>query len=55
MMMLAARVSGTPESQVQAVRGALLAIDPQQPVYHVKPLAQMVSESPPASSARRSR
>ncbi|HSC27970.1 MAG TPA: ABC transporter permease [Vicinamibacterales bacterium] len=45
MMMLAARTAGDPGTFAQAVRTAIQAVDPEQPVYHVKPLQQSVDES----------
>jgi predicted permease len=45
MMMLAARVTGTPESLAAAVRSAVQSVDPAQPVYHVKSLDRLLGES----------
>lgn len=45
MMMLAARVDGDPAAVAPAVRSAVQAIDPAQPVYHVKTLDALVAES----------
>ncbi len=45
MMMLAARTSTRPESAVAAVRSAVQAVDPNQPVFHVKTMAVLVGES----------
>jgi putative ABC transport system permease protein len=45
MMMLAARVDGDPNALVAATRAQIQAIDPAQPVYHVKTLARLVADS----------
>ena len=45
MMMLAARTSARPEDLTGPIRDAIRAIDPAQPVYHVKTLDTMVAES----------
>ena len=45
MMMLAARVAGDPAALAAAARAEIQAIDPAQPVYHVKTLSQLVSDS----------
>jgi putative ABC transport system permease protein len=45
MMMLAARTSATPEDLTAPIRDAIRAIDPAQPVYHVKTLDTLVAES----------
>ena len=45
MMMLAARVDGDPAALSAAARAEIQAIDPAQPVYHVKTLSQLVSDS----------
>jgi len=45
MMMLAVRAGGKPEELVNAVRGRILEVDPQQPVFHVKPMAQLVGDA----------
>ncbi len=45
MMMLAARVSGEPASSISAVRSAIQSVDASQPVYHVKTLDTLVSDS----------
>jgi len=45
MMMLAARTPARPEDLTAPIRDAIRAIDPAQPVYHVKTLDTMVSES----------
>jgi putative ABC transport system permease protein len=45
MMMLAARVDGDPAALAAAARAEIQAIDPAQPVYHVKTLARLVSDS----------
>ncbi|MGE0862736.1 MAG: ABC transporter permease [Vicinamibacterales bacterium] len=45
MMMLAARTTARPGDLVAPIRAAVLAIDPAQPIYHVKPLETLVSES----------
>jgi putative ABC transport system permease protein len=51
MMMLAARVNGDPVALAPAVRKAIQAIDPTQPVFHVKTLDALVSESLAAQTA----
>jgi len=45
MMMLAARTMLRPEDLTAPIRAAIHAIDPTQPVYHVKTLATLVSDS----------
>ena len=45
MMMLAARTSARPEDLTAPIRDAIRAIDPAQPVYHVKTLDTLVAES----------
>jgi putative ABC transport system permease protein len=45
MMMLAARTEGEPEVLTGEVRAAIRAIDPAQPVYHVKTLERLVADS----------
>jgi ABC-type lipoprotein release transport system permease subunit len=45
MMMLAARINGDPEQTSQAIRAQIAVIDPGQPVFHVKTLQQLVSDS----------
>ena len=45
MMMLAARTGGDPASLTPAVRAAMQAIDPAQPIFHVKTLSTLVGES----------
>jgi putative ABC transport system permease protein len=45
MMMLAARTSADPESYIDAIRAEILAVDPAQPVYHVKPMTRLVGDS----------
>ena len=50
MMMLAARTSADPESFIDAIRAEILAVDPAQPVYHVKPMTRLVGDSLVASS-----
>jgi putative ABC transport system permease protein len=45
MMMLAARVDGDPNALVAATRAQIQAIDPAQPVYHVKALSRLVADS----------
>ena len=45
MMMLAARVDGDPAALAAAARTEIQAVDPAQPVYHVKTLSQLVSDS----------
>jgi putative ABC transport system permease protein len=44
-MMLAARTSARPEDLTAPIRDAIRAIDPAQPVYHVKTLDTLVGES----------
>jgi putative ABC transport system permease protein len=44
-MTLLARTSGDPNSLAPALRSAVLAADPEQPVYNVIPLEEMVSSS----------
>lgn len=41
-MMLAARVSGDPDSRVIAIRASVAAVDPLQPVFHVTTLRRLV-------------
>jgi predicted permease len=50
MMMLAARTSGEPDAYGAAIRAEVLAVDPAQPVYHVKTMATLVGESLAAPS-----
>jgi putative ABC transport system permease protein len=45
MMMLAARTSLRPEELTASIRDAVRAIDPAQPIYHVKTLATLVGDS----------
>jgi ABC-type antimicrobial peptide transport system permease subunit len=45
MMMLAARTSGDPDAFAAAVRAEILAVDPAQPVYHVKAMTTLLGES----------
>jgi hypothetical protein len=45
MMMLAARVSGDEHALTDRVRAAIAAVDPAQPVYHVKTLKRLVDEA----------
>ncbi len=45
MMMLAARTVLNPEELTTSIRAAIQAIDPEQPVYHVKSLETLVGES----------
>ena len=45
MMMLAARVDGDPLALAPSVRNVIQAIDPAQPVFHVKSLDMLVSDS----------
>jgi len=45
MMMLAARTSARPEDLTAPIRDAIRAIDPTQPVYHVKTMDTLVAES----------
>ena len=50
MMMLAARTSTDPEAYSDAIRTEILAVDPAQPVYHVKPMTRLVGDSLAAPS-----
>ena len=45
MMMLAVRTDGDPEAFIPLVRAEILALDPLQPVYHVKPMARMLDDA----------
>jgi putative ABC transport system permease protein len=45
MMMLAVRSDGRPEDLIRAVQAEIQAVDPGQPVYHVKSMDQLVSDS----------
>ena len=45
MMMLAARTIGNPEEVADALQRAIAAVDPLQPVYHVKPMRRLVDEA----------
>jgi len=45
MMMLAARTIGDPEEVAGAIQRAIAAVDPLQPVYHVKPMRRLVDEA----------
>ena len=45
MMMLAARTIGDPEQAAGAIQRAIAAVDPLQPVYHVKPMRRLVDEA----------
>jgi len=45
MMMLAVRVSGDEHELTGHVRAAVAAVDPAQPVYHVKTLKRLVDEA----------
>jgi len=45
MMMLAAKTTGSPEDLSPAIQRAIAAIDPLQPVYHVKPMRRLVDEA----------
>jgi putative ABC transport system permease protein len=45
MMMLAARTNGDPESYGTAIRAEILAVDPAQPVYHVKSMNTLLRDS----------
>ena len=45
MMMLAVRTQGRPDDLVESVRAEVLAVDPSQPVYHVKPMARLLADS----------
>lgn len=53
MMMLALRSDSRPEGIAGAVRAAIQAVDPDQPVYHVRTLDTMVADSmlPQSASA----
>jgi putative ABC transport system permease protein len=50
MMMLAARTAGDPDSYSGAIRAEILAVDPTQPVYHVKPMMRLLGDSLAAPS-----
>jgi putative ABC transport system permease protein len=50
MMMLAARTGGDPDAYSAAIRAEILAVDPTQPVYHVKPMMRLLDDSLGASS-----
>jgi putative ABC transport system permease protein len=45
MMMLAVRSDQRPEDLIRAVRTEINAVDPAQPVYHVKTMAELVGDS----------
>ncbi len=45
MMMLAARIRGDADRLTKAIRAEIAQIDPGQPVFHVKTLAQLVDDS----------
>ena len=45
MMMLAIRTSARPDDVAAPARAAILAIDPAQPVYHVRPLEALLGDS----------
>jgi putative ABC transport system permease protein len=45
MMMLAARTAADPAGLTAAVKAALSAVDPSQPVYHVKTLARLLDDA----------
>jgi putative ABC transport system permease protein len=45
MMMLAVRVSGDEHALTDHVRAAIAAVDPTQPVYHVKTLKRLVGDA----------
>ena len=45
MMMLAVRTDANAEQATHAVRAAIAAVDPSQPVYHVKTLDRLVADS----------
>jgi putative ABC transport system permease protein len=45
MMMLAVRSEQRPEDLIRAVRTEINAVDPAQPVYHVKTMAELVGDS----------
>ena len=45
MMMLAARTIGDPDAAASAIQQAIAAVDPLQPVYHVKPMRRLVDEA----------
>jgi putative ABC transport system permease protein len=53
MAMLAARTDVPPEEVVGPVRAAIQAVDPSQPVYHVKSMSRLLDDSllPRTSSA----
>ncbi len=45
MMMLAARATTRPENLTAAIRSAVQAIDPDQPIYHVRTLESLVGDA----------
>src|SRR6185436_18063245 len=45
MIMLAARVQGDADQLTRAIRAQIAAIDPGQPVFHVKTLQRLVDDS----------
>ena len=45
MMMLAARTTGDPDEAAGAIQRAIAAVDPLQPVYHVKAMRRLVDEA----------
>jgi len=45
MLMLAVRSEARPEELAGSVRAAIQAVDPAQPVYHVKTMEQLVNDS----------
>jgi putative ABC transport system permease protein len=51
MMMLAARTAGDPDGFRDAVTGAIAAVDPTQPVYHVKSLRGLLDAALISSAA----
>jgi putative ABC transport system permease protein len=45
MMMLAIRTDGRPEDLVNAVRAAIVHVDPLQPVFHVKTMSRLLADA----------
>ena len=45
MMMFALRTGGATEDLIRPVRDRILAIDPLQPIYHVRPMTQMLDDA----------
>ena len=51
LMMLAVRTAGRPEDLTASLRSAIHDVDPQQPVFHVKPMQRLVDDSLLAQSS----